>query len=106
MIFIRPPSAPQLRVKEERRIPKATGWDALLRATHAKGIHGDDLTQAQGLVLPDWSHLDRSCARVFTDAYVRRLAELTPRLRIKPDAPLALSRANCIRRTAEAMPGR
>ena len=30
VIFIRPPSAPELRVNEQRRIPKALGWDRLL----------------------------------------------------------------------------
>ena len=52
------------------------GWDRLLVGANAKGIHTDDLPQAQKLVLPEWSHLSRKCARVFTDAYVRRLVEL------------------------------
>ena len=30
VIFIRPPSAPQLRVNEQHRIPRALGWDRLL----------------------------------------------------------------------------
>jgi hypothetical protein len=96
VIFIRPPSAPELRIKEEQRIPKAVGWDALLRATKSKGIHADELTQAQDLVLPDWSHLTRDCARVFTDAYVRRIAELTPRLQLRAGAPEPLSRQDCV----------
>ncbi len=36
-------------------------------------MHIDDLPAAQGLTLPEWSHLNRRCATVFTDAYVRRL---------------------------------
>jgi hypothetical protein len=96
VIFIRPPSAPQLRVNEQKRIPRALGWDRLLAGANAKGIHADDLPQSQNLVLPEWSHLSRKCAAVFTDAYVRRLIELTPRLKLRADAPPPLSRADCV----------
>jgi hypothetical protein len=96
VIFIRPPSAPELRFYEQQRLPKARGWDRLLTGTNAKGIHFDDLPQAQNLVLPEWSHLSRKCATVFTDAYVRRLTELTPRLKLRAAAPPPLSRADCV----------
>jgi hypothetical protein len=96
VIFIRPPSAPQLRVNEDKRFPRATAWNALLGRSRAKGIHADDLPQAQNLVIPEWSHLSRKCATVFTDAYVRRLTELTPRLKLRADAPPPLSRADCV----------
>jgi hypothetical protein len=96
VIFIRPPSAPQLRVNEERRVPRKLGWDRLLVAANAKGIHFDDLPQAQNLILPEYSHLTRKCAAVFTDAYVRRLVQLTPRLKLRADAPPPLSRADCV----------
>ncbi len=97
VIFVRPPDAIQLRVNEEHRIPKAKGWTALLAAVHAKGVHIDDLPQAQGLIVPEWSHLTRACATVFTDAYVRRLTVLTGRLTLRPDAPAALSSADCVK---------
>ncbi|HEX6661576.1 MAG TPA: hypothetical protein VF067_06890 [Sphingomicrobium sp.] len=96
VIFIRPPSSPELRVHEEARVPKAKAWEGLLAAADAQGIHADDLPQAQKLVLPEWSHLTRECARVFTDAYVRRLTELTPRLKLRADAPPPLTRADCV----------
>jgi hypothetical protein len=96
VIFIRPPSAPQLRVNEEASLPRKVGWDRLLAGANAKGIHADDLPQAQNLVLPEYSHLSRKCAAVFTDAYVRRLTELTPRLKLRGDAPPPLSRADCV----------
>jgi hypothetical protein len=99
VIFIRPPSAPELRQVEDKRMPRKVGWDRLLAATNAKGIHADDLPQAQKLVLPEWSHLSRECAAVFTDAYVRRLVQLTPRLKLLPTAPPPLSRANCVPQT-------
>ena len=78
-------------------MPKAKGWDMLLRNTHSVGVHIDDLPAAvQHLTLPEYSHLNRRCAIVFTDAYVRRLTELTPRLKLRPDAPPPLTRADCV----------
>ena len=99
VVFVRPPSAPQRRVNEEAQVPKAKGWDVLLRNTHSVGVHIDDLPAAQGLTLPEWSHLSRKCATVFTDAYVRRLTELTPRFHLRADAPPPLSRADCVARS-------
>jgi hypothetical protein len=96
VVFIRPPSAPQLRVNEDVRFPRAKAWDALVTGTGSKGVHADDLPQAQRLIIPEWSHLSRKCATVFTDAYVRRLVELTPRLKLRADAPKPLSRADCV----------
>ena len=98
VIFVRPPSAPQLRVNEQKRIPRKLGWDRLLIGANARGIHSDDLPQAQDLVLPEYSHLSRRCAAVFTDAYVRRLVQLTSRLKLRSDAPRPLSRADCVPR--------
>jgi hypothetical protein len=99
VIFIRPPSAPELRGIEEGRLPKAKGWDMLLAATHAQSIHADDLAQAQNLVIPEWSHLTRTCARVFTDAYVRRLTQITTRLKLRADGPAPLNRMDCVPQT-------
>ncbi|MGH6659721.1 MAG: hypothetical protein ACREBM_08745, partial [Sphingomicrobium sp.] len=33
VVFVRPPSAPQLRINEEAQVPKAKGWDALIANT-------------------------------------------------------------------------
>ena len=97
VVFVRPPSGPQLRVNEEAQVPKAKGWDVLLRNTHSVGVHIDDLpASVQGLTLPEYSHLSRKCAVVFTDAYVRRLTQLTPRLKLRADEPPPLTRADCV----------
>ena len=97
VVFVRPPSDIHLRINEEAQVPKAKGWDALLRNTHSAGVHNDDLPpHLRRLIMPEWSHLSRRCATVFTDAYVRRLAALTPRLKLRADAPPPLSRDDCV----------
>lgn len=97
VVFVRPPSAPELRVNEEIALPKGKGWDALLRHTKAVGVHNDDLpASVQNLTLPEWSHLNRQCATVFTDAYARALAAQTPRLKLRADAPPPLTRDDCV----------
>ena len=98
MVFLRPPSAPPIRVNEEKALPRVKGWDTMLRFTRAVGVHADDLPpQTRGLTLPELSHLSASCATVFTDAYVRRLTQLTPRLKLRRDAPPPLTRADCVK---------
>jgi hypothetical protein len=96
VVFVRPPSAPALRTVEDKHLPRAKGWDALLAYTHTNGIHFDDLPAAQNLTLPEESHLSRACATVFTDAYTHALAHRTLLLRLKPDAPPALSTQDCV----------
>lgn len=98
VVFVRPPSDIHLRINEQAQVPKAKGWDALLRATGSAGVHNDDLPpHLRRMVMPEWSHLTKACAVVFTDAYVRRLTALTPRLVLKDDAPPPLSRDDCVR---------
>jgi hypothetical protein len=95
VVFLRPPSAPELRVYEEQYLPRTRGWDRLLEGADVRGVHFADDPAMQGLVLPEYSHLSRACATVFTDAYVRAVAKLTPRLTLSPAAPSSLSPADC-----------
>jgi hypothetical protein len=95
VVFVRPPSAPPLRALEDKRLPRSRGWDPLLKAAKVKGIHADDVAAIKGLILPEFSHLSPPCALVFTDAYVRELAMITSRIRLRADAPLALKSASC-----------
>ena len=96
VVFVRPPSSPQLRVLEDARIPRPAGWDALIAVADVRGVHFDDYPSMQGLDIPEWSHLSRACASVFTDAYVRALAQFTPRLQLVADAPPPLAPADCL----------
>jgi hypothetical protein len=95
VVFVRPPSAPALRAVEEKAVSRARGWDALLAHAAVRGIHFADDPAMQGLVLPEDSHLSRACATVFTDAYVRAIARLTPRLTLLAQAPPPLAPADC-----------
>ena len=95
VLFLRPPSAFQFRMGEERYLPRTSGWDALLKTAQVAGAHFEDYPNMQGLKLPEYSHLSRACARVYTDAYVRALAALTPRLRLRSEAPAALTPGDC-----------
>jgi hypothetical protein len=97
VVFLRPPSAPDLRAIEDKHVPRARTWDAILAYTHSNGVHVDDLPAVQNLTLPEASHLSRACATVFTDAYLRNLAGKTPLLHLQPGAPEALSTGNCVR---------
>lgn len=74
VVFVRPPSAGPLRENEASRIPRAWGWDRLLRATGAAGIHFEDYADMQGLDLPEWSHLSAASAARFTQAYATVLS--------------------------------
>ncbi len=105
VVFLRPPSSADLRAIEDSHLPRARGWDALLAYTHTQGVHADDLPTAQGLFLPEGSHLSQACATVFTDAYVRAVARQTTLLRLRSDAPPALSTRDCIREPRPATSG-
>ena len=95
VVFVRPPSALELRVYEEETVPRTRGWDQLLEGADVRGVHFADDPAMQGLVLPEYSHLSRACATVFTDAYVRAVAESTPKLTLRAAASPPLSPADC-----------
>jgi hypothetical protein len=103
VVFLRPPSGLDLGKVEYSHLPRAKGWDPLLAYTHTKGVHADDLANAQNLNLPESSHVSHACAIVFTDAYIRGVTQLTPLLRLKPDAPPPLSTADCVPPSAVAL---
>jgi len=75
VVFIRPPSAGEYLVREDRAAPRAATWDRLLRESGAFGIHFQDYPAMQGLNLPELSHLTREDAERFTRAYVGVLRE-------------------------------
>jgi hypothetical protein len=96
VVFVRPPSSPDLRSIEDKHIPRSRGWNPLLAYTNSKGVHIDDLPTVQNLTLPEHSHLTHSCATVFTDAYIRSVASKTSLMPLRPDAPPTLSTSDCV----------
>ena len=96
VVFLRPPSSPDLRAIEDKHLPRERGWDPLLAYTHAPGIHADDLPTVQHLVLPEGSHLTHACATVFTDAFIRQVTQKTRLLHLQPNAPPPLSTRDCV----------
>ncbi len=95
VVFLRPPSAGEVRFHENRRIARARGWDRLLAATNAQGLHADDDPVTRSLPMPELSHLSATCSTVYTDSFVRLLTQVTPHLKLREDAPPPLSAADC-----------
>ncbi|HEY6349043.1 MAG TPA: hypothetical protein VI636_06500 [Candidatus Angelobacter sp.] len=81
VVWVRPPSGGPLLDIEHTRYPRAKVWDKLVHNTGTFGVYFEDYPEMQHLSLPDWSHLTRSSAIAFTDAYVRVLRERVERLR-------------------------
>jgi hypothetical protein len=68
VVFVRPPSSGPYLESEDRELPRARTFDALLAATGAPGIHFEDYPELQGLDVPEWSHLSAADAARFTAA--------------------------------------
>ena len=83
VVFVRPPSAGLYYEHEQHAAPRAKTWDRLLKETGAFGITFEDYREMQGLDVPEWSHLSRESAKIFTRAYVEALVKNVPRLREK-----------------------
>jgi hypothetical protein len=95
VVFVRPPSIGELRKLEELRLPRQRGWEVLLAAAQLRGLHADDDPLMATLTLPEMSHVSRACATVYTDAYVRGVVGLTDKIRLRDDAPRALTAVDC-----------
>jgi len=83
VVWVRPPSSGPLLDIERARYPRATVWDKLLHDTASFGVYFEDYPAMQQLPCPDWSHLSRTSAITFTDAYVRVLSERVEWLKIR-----------------------
>ncbi|MDC8014965.1 hypothetical protein [Tahibacter soli] len=95
VVFLRPPASGPLHEKQVAALPRARGWDPLLRDAGVQGVYFDDEPAMRGLAIPEYSHVSAACATVYTDAYARALARLTPRVSVRADAPPPLSPADC-----------
>jgi hypothetical protein len=101
VIYVRPPTNGPLYERQRTHMPRNEGWDRLVGALGVAGVHFEDVAAMQGLDLPEYSHVSSACARVFTDAMIRAVAERIPRVHLKPDAPPLLGPADCARRSPD-----
>jgi hypothetical protein len=99
VVLVRPPSSGPLLDRESSVLPRSRGWDPLLAATGVSGVHFADHADLRVLPVPEWSHLNRRCATVFTDVYVRALAASTKALPLRADAPAPLTARACMPRS-------
>jgi hypothetical protein len=68
VLFVRLPSSGEYLEFENRLFPRASTWDALLKASGAPGIYFEDYPELCGYDLPEWSHISHAEADRFTAA--------------------------------------
>jgi len=66
VLFVRLPSSGKLREIERELWPREAYWDRLLEETGAEGVHFEDYPQLNQFDCPEWSHLTRGDAVIFT----------------------------------------
>ena len=76
VVFIRYPSTGELRELEKKFTPRAGYWDKLLETTNSPGIHFEDHPQLQGFDCPEWSHLTKADAEIFSKRLMPLFSEL------------------------------
>ena len=77
VVFVRFPSTGELRELENKFTPRPEFWDRILKVTGAPGIHFEDHPELSGFDCPEWSHLSKKDATLFT----QRLTALFKKLR-------------------------
>lgn len=70
VIFVRTPSSGPFLMGETMGFPRAKYWDKLLQVTGCDGIHYADFPATAGFQCPEFSHLSRPDAVLFTQAFV------------------------------------
>ncbi|MCB0522991.1 MAG: hypothetical protein H6576_18640 [Lewinellaceae bacterium] len=70
--FIRPPVTGEYLEFEPQMFPRDQYWDRLLRESGSKGYHFQDNPVSREMIPPEWSHLNRRDA----DIYTRLIIEL------------------------------
>jgi hypothetical protein len=66
VVFLRTPSSGPFLMGENKGYPRNKYWDKLLTVTQCKGIHFNDYTVLNKLVCPEFSHLNRHDAVIYT----------------------------------------
>ena len=66
VIFIRPPSSGPLWQGEQMGFPRDKFWDKTLRLTNCKGIHFADYPETSKFDCPEYSHITKTDATIYT----------------------------------------
>jgi hypothetical protein len=79
VLFVRHPTGGDYLAFERRAFPRATTWDLLLARTGAPGIHFEDHPGLDaGLEFPEWSHMSRASAELYTERLYRLIEREHP----------------------------
>lgn len=75
VLFIRTPSSGGYWANEPIQYPRTEYWDKLLTITRCSGIHFTEYPALKDLKCPEWSHLKRSDAILYTKGLIGILEE-------------------------------
>lgn len=75
VLFIRPPSSGQVLQTELKKYPRNLYWDRLLAFTGCPGIHFSDYPATSHFECPEWSHLSKDDAAIYTGNLIKILQE-------------------------------
>jgi hypothetical protein len=70
VLFVRTPSSGHYWPEEQKSFPREKYWDKLLRVTNSPGVHFKDYPAIDHFICPEWSHLSRPQALIFTENFV------------------------------------
>jgi len=73
VIFVRTPSSGGYWEHEPIQFPRAKYYDKLLSETGCKGIHFKDYPDMANFICPEWSHLKKEDAVLYTQALIKAL---------------------------------
>ncbi len=75
VVLLRPPVNGKYLEMEPQLYPREQYWDELLRRSECKGHHFDDHPETSSLQPPEWSHLTKRDADIYTRAIIRFLKQ-------------------------------
>jgi len=75
ILFVRTPSSGAFLMGENRGFPREKYWERILSITGCPGIHFADYPAIASFICPEFSHLSRQDATVFTKNFIKILTE-------------------------------
>jgi hypothetical protein len=74
VLFVRTPSSGPFRAGEKMGFPREKYWNKLLEVTNCEGIHFEDFPETAGFICPEFSHLNHSDAKLYTERFIKILS--------------------------------